>query len=94
MRKHQYLTNCINSTAELINDMVDEAIEITWRTFRDRVYLAELKELFPHYDWTGQGLHIKDDYAVSFHRSTYAGVRCYYVQHSAIEYVFTYRKGW
>ncbi len=93
MRKYQYLTNCTASTAELIEDMVEEAIEITWRTFRDRVYLAELKDLFPVYDWTGPGLHIKDDYAVSFYRSMYAGVRCYFVDYSRIEYIFTYRRG-
>lgn len=94
-RKYQYLTNCTVSTGELIEDMVDhdEAIEITWRTFRDRIYLAELKDLFPVYDWDGRGLHIKDDYHVTFHRSEYAGVRCYYVQQSGIEYIFTYRKG-
>ena len=35
-----------------------------------------------------RGLHLSRDWGVSFYRSRYRGNRCYYMQHSAIEYIF------
>ena len=92
MKEYQYITSCVESTAEDITPMVDDAIDITWDTFRKHVPQSFLHYLFPFYAWKGKGLHIKDDYAVSFHRSKFKGERCYYVRHSAIEYVFVRRK--
>lgn len=37
----------------------------------------------------GEDLRIEDDWAVRFARSEYLGVPCYYMSHSAIEYVWT-----
>ncbi len=91
MRKKsfRYLTCCVNSTAKLIGTMIDAARDITLRTFLRRVPAAELREVFPGYAWGPQkGLHLKDDWHITCHKSRYGGQSCYFVIHSAIEYVF------
>lgn len=102
MRKHTfyYETNCINSTARKIMDMVDRARQITWKTFSQHVHWKEVRRVFPSYSYQGEEynpdteeltmpMHIKDDWAVGFYKSVYAGRPCYYISHSAIEYIFT-----
>ena len=99
MRTFRYTTNCVSSTASAINAMVDQATEITWETFRKHVPVEEVRNTFPAYSYRGEefdefgkltiGFHIKDDYMVGFWKSRYKGVCCYYITHSAIEYIFT-----
>ena len=87
---YEYETCCVNSTAKLINDMVDQAREITWETFRRHVHWTEVRRVFPFYSYRGVlGHHIKDDWHVGFWKSRYSGAPCYYITHSAIEYIFT-----
>ena len=89
-RPYQYLTCCVNSTGPKIHAMVDAAREVTLRTLRRHVSTEELKGVFGFYTWgVGPGLHLKNDWAVSYHKSTYDGQPCYYVDHSSIEYIFT-----
>ena len=95
-RGFTYLINCVGSTAEKINTMVDQAKEITYDTFVKNVSIKELEDMFPFYEWgPGKkgGLRLKDDYAVSYYRSKYEGEPAYYIDHSAIEYVFTRQEG-
>ena len=86
---YEYLTCCVESTAEAINEMVDAAIDVTYQTM--------LKHCPGLIEWAvGQGyernrrtgLTLKQDWAVSFHRSKYRGQRCCYVCWSAIEFIF------
>lgn len=88
MKKFRYLTNCINAEGEDIQAMCDASTEITYRTFIKHVPIEEIKRLFPFYDWSGQGLHIKNDFMVSYYKSKYKGIPCYYLEHSRIEYIF------
>lgn len=80
-----YETCCVNSTAEKIQDMVDNAIEITYRTFSKYVDIKSIEQQFGY----GNYLRLKNDYHVSFHRSKYDGRLCYYMRHSGIEYIYT-----
>ena len=87
---YRYLTNCTCAKGDDIGDMVDKAREIVWQTFWRHVCREEVKMLFPHYDWEGgPDLKLKNDYAVRFYRSKFRKKRCYFVDHSCIEYVFT-----
>jgi len=99
MKSFRFITTCVNSTYELLDVMGDHEIQITWRTFLKHVPITEVKNLFPGYSYRGEtynpdtgeltiGFHIKDDIGVSFHRSVYDGVRCYYLVWSAIEFIF------
>ena len=67
-----YLTNCVCSNAESIDEMYDEAIEIEYDDFIQQVDADQLMELFPHYDWAeDDGLKLEDDFTVSFWQSKY-----------------------
>ena len=70
--------------------MIDRAIDVSYETFMKHVSRDEVLALFPDYDWgkAPKDLTLKKDYAVSFHRSKWSGKRCYYIRHSAIEYIF------
>ncbi len=90
MKKYKYLTNCVDSDdGPGIADMVDQAREITWETFRHRVSVSEVKAKFPLYwEINAKPAHIKDDWSVRFYSSEYKGKRCYFIDHSAIEYIW------
>ena len=84
-----YLTNCVCSNAESIDEMCDEAIEIEYDDFIQQVDADQLMELFSHYDWAeDDGLKLEDDFTVSFWQSKYLKKSCVYIEHSCIEYIF------
>ncbi len=95
-----YLTNCIGSgNGQAISDMVEQSRDVTWETFKKHVPVAETRQCFPCYSYRGEKynpdtgeltapMHIKDDYSVSFSKSMYRKMPCYYITHSAIEYIF------
>ena len=90
MPKFNYQTSCVNSTAEAIHAMVDAARDITLATLRR--HCADLDEWARGMTYAigaERGLHLKDDWAVSYHKSTYKGRPCYYIRHSCIEYIWT-----
>lgn len=86
---YRYLTNCISADGESIADMVDQEQQVTWDEFTRHVPLSDLEDMFPQYSWHGErGLLLKDDWAVSFWKSKYQGRDCYFMNHSAIEYIW------
>ncbi len=82
MDSYEYVGNCVGSTAEAIDAMVDSARQVTYRTFCRYVLAVEVNDMFPGPP------HIKHDWAVSFHKSVYRGRPCYFVCHSAIEFIW------
>lgn len=86
----QFITSCVESTYDLIHPMVEEAREITYRTFFKHVRRDLVAPVFPAYDWRRRprDLTLKRDWHVSYHKSRFGGRTCYYIRHSAIEYVF------
>lgn len=85
-----YLTCCVNSTGPLINAMTERAQEITYRTMRQHCDLAPWAASMGYDPNTRLGgLSLANDWHVSYHKSTYNGAPCYYLRHSAIEYIFT-----
>ena len=89
MKNYHYETCCINSTAELINDMTDQARPVTLATLRRHCqYLPEWERDMGYATGNEIGLHLKDDFAVRFFMSRYNGVPCYYIDHSGIEHIW------
>jgi hypothetical protein len=69
--------------------MVDAAIDVTYRTMLKHCPgLLDWAESLGYVRYPSQGLTLKNDWHVSYHRSKYRGRRCYYVRHSSIEYIF------
>ena len=85
---YQYHTCCVNSTYELISDMVNNSTEITANTFFKYVSLQDVNEMFGYNQNCPLLNSIKKDYHVTYYKSHYNGQKCYYLKHSAIEYVF------
>ncbi len=75
MKKQLYITR-VQSTAEMIDNMVGAAREITRATF--------LKNCDCPYD----ELTVSWDNHIKYFKSKYDGKTCYFVEHSRIEYVF------
>jgi hypothetical protein len=80
MKPFVFITDCVSAKGSDIQDMVDRAREITYRTIST---YCELSDVFGH-----PSPSLKKDWAVRFFKSKYQGLPCYYVCHSAIEYVF------
>lgn len=88
--EYEYVTSCVDAKGCDIEDMVDNAEEVDYEEFMDAVGQEQVEELFSFYDWSDnpESLTLKDDYAVSYYKGKYKGEDCYFIQHSAIEYVF------
>lgn len=90
--KFEYLTRCTElSQADVpdLHKMVNEGIEISFNTFRRACNWAPIaRELGYRVGHGGRELHIKDDWAVRFHRSFWCGKPCVYMKWSAIEFIF------
>ena len=95
--KMQFYRDCVcwphNKIGELY-DLISLNREITRTTFLKHVDREEFREIEANlgYDtmpWHKGGLRMKNDWAVTYHRSKLNGRVCYYFRHSAIEYVFT-----
>lgn len=84
--KLTYTTCCVSSNADDIIDMVDKSQQITYETFIKYVSAKELLEMFcSGFKWKS----LKRDYHVKYFKSTFKGNHCYYLTHSAIEYIWT-----
>jgi len=88
MKSFTYVTCCVNSTAEAINDMVERATNITYDTFKKYVDIREVSKQFGYEMDKRKGLTLKNDWAVSFYKSVFNGHPCYYMCHSMIEYIY------
>lgn len=74
-----------------LSQCIEDATDVTLETVRRHVDRDEMRDLERRLGYEigpSKGLHLKDDFHVSYHRSRYMGKRCYYVRHSAIEHIF------
>ncbi len=78
MVKFIFETDCVSAKGDDIIDMVDQAREIKVSTFLKRVDI----------DPTEWGVDLREDWHVRFYKSKYKGKPCYFLEHSAIEYVY------
>lgn len=70
--------------------MQDRARDVTLATLRRHCAgLEEWERGMSYAVGPERGLHLKDDFAVSFHKSRYRGRPCFYIRHSAIEHIWT-----
>jgi hypothetical protein len=70
--------------------MIDNSAEVTLATIRRHCAgLRDWEKLMGYATGGERGLRLKDDYHVSYHKGTFRGRRCFYIVHSAIEYIWT-----
>jgi hypothetical protein len=80
--------NCIGADEDAINEMEEAAVSVSLATIQRHCVGVS--------DWAreagyGRAFPLSKDWAVSYHRSTYKGRRCYYINHSRIFYIWTLR---
>jgi len=73
---------------ESLRDMVEQGREITFSTFARHVDWQDVATSLGYIVRRGRGVYLKDEPYAYFYRSTWKGIPCYYMQHSAIEYIF------
>lgn len=89
MKRYVYATCCVESDGPSITEMVDIARDVTGETFRRRTHWRPWAARMGYQIGPQQrGLHLREDWHVSYYRSRYRGESCYYARHSAIEYIF------
>ena len=87
----KYRINCVQSTCVSIVDMINQEKTITRATFckhTDKEDREQLEKSLGYAIGKEEGLRMKDDQHVSYHKSEYEGEQCVYFAHSAIEYIF------
>lgn len=86
----RFVTSCVGcDDVPALEDMIDNAKEISYKEFVRNVSEEQLAQEFPDYDWHGgSGLTMKKDYHVRYYKSTYQTLPAFFVDHSAIEYVW------
>lgn len=92
VKPYRYFTNCVNSTERAINDMRAVATDVSYEQFAHQCHgLPEWAEQMGYSKNPGKSgnLTLRKDFHVSYHRSKYKGRTCYYLIHSAIEYIWT-----
>lgn len=92
---YKYYCNCVNwprkDVAEGLTVMIEKGIDITRKTFKkyvDKEALILLEEQLGYERDSRRGLTMSKDWHVSYHKSFLHGETCYYITHSAIEFVF------
>ena len=91
MKDYQYLCCCCDLSqpkdVEGLNQMVREARQVTYRTFRK--YAVGLDQWAREKGYgEPRSLTLKRDWAVSFYKSKILGNPCYFLRWSAIEFIW------
>lgn len=89
---YAFYTTCVDSPdGQLISAMQEAAVAVTYETMlaHCRNMLDVAVDLgYERRSTSGHGLTLKNDWAVSYHKSTYAGCPCYYFVWSHIEHIW------
>lgn len=90
-KKFIYHISCVSAHGQDINDMLSSGVEIKYQTMLRACDLLSWAAKAGYEKRRDQGLTLRDDFAVSFHKGIYRGVPCYYLVHSAIEHIWVHK---
>jgi hypothetical protein len=97
MRDYFYFNNCVNWNSADVDaegglcDMISSGIDISRKTFLkhvDKSSFAMLEQDLGYERFARRGLTIANDLAVRYYKGKLHGETVYWLNHSAIEYVF------
>jgi len=81
-------TTCVSAPGDLTLKMVDQAKELDYNDFSNAVTGLDQLAISMHYVLDDTGLQLKNDYHVRYYKSRFNNKPCYFMVHSAIEYIF------
>lgn len=91
-QRYGYTACCVDcyGRVEALEAMIDEAKPVSYRTFMKHVDRRDVEDVFPDYEWRApyRYLTLRRDWHVAYFRSSFEGRSCYYLVHSATEYIF------
>jgi hypothetical protein len=89
MKKYRLAFSCVSAPdVEKLREMIDDARDITRRTFLTHVPRHELARVFESYGFERGYVPPDGDCFVHYQRSRYDGRRCYFFTWSSIEFVY------
>lgn len=92
MSAFKYRTCCVQlslSDVPALHAMIDRSRAVSYRTFRRRCPdLPEIADQLGYARHPSRGLTLSRDWYVGYYRSRFRGQPCYYMTHSAIEYIW------
>lgn len=93
MMEYTYFKSCTDFTESaeisLLTKMIEDATDITLRTLKLHCVNVDGWAKSRGYEWDRRlGLVLAEDPCVSFHRSVYGGLRCYFIRWSGIESIW------
>ncbi len=90
--KYVFHTDCRSSTAEWIDDMVDNAKDVSYKEFVRNCVIEWDEYPYTIYNTPDglrdEGLELENDWSVSWNKGKYRGVPCYFMDHSRIEFIY------
>lgn len=90
MTRAEYHTCCVALTQDdvpALDAMQEARKDVSFRTFRRYVKYLEVADNLGYGKRPGD-LKLQGDYHVRFYRSKFKGAPCFFMIHSAIEYIF------
>jgi len=89
-RDFMFETDCINAKGHDINMMRDEAVDVTYGTMLRHcdILTWAVEHNYELRSTSGHGLTLRKDWSVSYHKSRYRGLTCYFLVWSHIEYIW------
>ena len=91
LKPYKYVGCCVVLSGDDIDEMVCTSEEVAYSEVLRHCDLVAFSKVFDYSRNSNQGLTLKDDWSVSFHKSTFRGKPCYYLDHSRIEWVWVKR---
>ncbi len=94
-KKYTYETSCVQckDRVEALNKMTEDAVDVNYSTMlRNCLGLMTWATNTGYVRNVNQGLTLKNDWHVSYHRSAFEGRPCYYLVWSAIEFIWVKRR--
>lgn len=97
MKRYKYMTSCVDLSSgevDALGEMIQTASDVSYRTLlRHCEGLMEWASGKGYEKHPRLGLTLKNDWAVSYHKSTFKGRPCYYIAWSAIEFIWVREEG-
>tara|TARA_R110002126_G_scaffold70402_1_gene177182 strand:+ start:414 stop:827 length:414 start_codon:yes stop_codon:yes gene_type:complete len=87
-----FLTSCVDSTYDDIHNMEVDAVECTYAEMAWNCDLSKFESVFG-YEFDSD-LELEKDPHIAYYRGIYKETSCYYLAHSAIEYIWVNARNW
>lgn len=88
-KQYIYATACLNSTHELITKMVEQEKKVSLSTIKKHCQgVSDWAQQVGYETDKRRGLTLEQESHVGYYKSVYDSKPCYFIRHSAVEYIW------